>query len=134
METAKLDISKTRTIHEIQQDFTDCYNFLKLEFYKPGEAGMSVKLRERIPHSALLKSAGLKSNGHMDISDDMTVGNLEKQFLEQFGLSVQVSRNSGGIWLETTMTDNWSLQKQNDYGREIRQPQKRNVNQQDEFY
>jgi hypothetical protein len=134
LKKVKLDISKSRTIHELQQDFTNCYNFLKLEFYKPMEAGASVRLRERIPHSALLRSAGLKDNGYVEINDEMTVGDLEKRLFEQFGLSVQVSRNSGGIWLETTMTDNWSLQKQNDYGREIRQTPKRNITQQDELY
>jgi hypothetical protein len=134
LKSVKLDISRGRTIYDLQRDFTGCYSFLKLEFYKPVEAGVSVKLRERLPHSALLRSAGLKDNGYVEISDEMTVGDLEKRFFEQFGLSVQVSRNSGGIWLETTMTDNWSLQKQNDYGLEIRQTTKKNISQQDELY
>ena len=119
MEKIKLEISKGRTIHEVQLDFTVRYAFLKLEFYKPAEAGAPIKAREKLPHSALLRFAGLKNNGYVEISDDMTVIGLEKKFLDQFGLNVQVSRNFGGIWLETTMTDNWSLQKQNDYGREI---------------
>jgi hypothetical protein len=127
VEKIKLDISTGRTVYDLQKDFTDRYTFLKLEFYKPAEAGASIRIRERIPHSAFLRSAGLKKNGYVEISDDMTVGDLEKKFLDQFGLSVQVSRNSGGIWLETTMTDKWSLQKQNDYGREIISSGRKNV-------
>jgi hypothetical protein len=61
----------------------------------------------------------LKKEGHIEINDSMTVGELEKNFRDQFGLVAHVSRNSGGIWLETTMTDNWTLRKQNDYGKEI---------------
>jgi hypothetical protein len=67
----------------------------------------------------MLKSVDLKNSGMIGINDNMTVAELEKTFLEQFGLAAQVSRNSGGMWLETTMTDTWSLYKQNEYGREI---------------
>jgi hypothetical protein len=120
---SKLDISKSRTIQELQQDFSSQYPFLKLEFYKTADVRPSVHMKDRIPHSTTLRSAGLTNAGMMEITDDLTVGELEKMFLEQFGLIVQVSRNSGGIWLETTMTDKWSLYKQNEYGREIiRQP------------
>ena len=44
---------------------------------------------------------------------------LEKIFKDQFGLAVQVFRKSGNLWLETTMTDNWTLQQQNNHGKEI---------------
>jgi hypothetical protein len=30
-----------------------------------------------------------------------------------------VFRKSGNLWLETTMTDDWTLQQQNDHGYEI---------------
>ncbi|MEI9910895.1 MAG: hypothetical protein WDO71_15215 [Bacteroidota bacterium] len=52
----------------------------------------------------------------------MTVGQLEDIFQKQFGLQVQVSRRSGTLWLETTMTDNWTLKQQNDHGRELSEP------------
>lgn len=43
----------------------------------------------------------------------MTVSELEQHFADVYGLSVQVFRKSGEVWLETTTTDNWSLEKQN---------------------
>jgi len=49
----------------------------------------------------------------------MTVAELEKMITEKYGMNVQVVRRSGNIWLETTMTDDWTLQQQNDHGREI---------------
>jgi hypothetical protein len=113
----RLEISNARTIHELQHDFNSQYTFLKLEFYKVVPQRSSV--RERLAHSLSLKFAGLKSSGYIDISNDMTVGELEKMFNERFGLVAQVSRNSAGVWLETTMTDKWSLQKQNEYGKTI---------------
>lgn len=49
----------------------------------------------------------------------MKVSELEKLFKDKFKLAVQVFRKSGNLWLETTMTDNWSLLQQNNHGREI---------------
>lgn len=115
----KLEILTNRSIQELRKDFNETYPFLKLEFYKVGNLAPTIRVKEHLPHSTLLKFAGLKKPGYIEVSDDMTVGELEKTFLEQYGLVAQVSRNSGGVWLETTMTDNWSLSKQNDYGREI---------------
>jgi len=50
---------------------------------------------------------------------------LEKSFYDRFDMLVQVSRKSGSIWLETTMTDNWTLKQQNDHGRELSEPVKK---------
>jgi hypothetical protein len=49
----------------------------------------------------------------------MTVEELEKSFLVKFGLNVQVFRKSGKSWLETTITDKWTLEKQNTQGEEL---------------
>jgi hypothetical protein len=81
-----------------------------------GRDGMGRKLL-REPHP--LKEVGLKKPGALRIEEEMTVGELEKEFLESFGMLVQVSRRSGTIWLETTMTDNWTLSRQNEHGREL---------------
>jgi len=121
----KLEISNNKTISEIQDDFHTQFPFLKLEFYRVDKGIPSMPARKHLPYSTLLRFAGLKSDGYIDISHEMTVGELEKTFAEQFGLIAQVSRNSGGIWLETTMTNNWSLHKQNEYGKEISDPANR---------
>jgi hypothetical protein len=115
----KLEILNGRPIQEVWQAFNDEYPFLKLEFYKVANLADSIGMKGHLSHSTPLRSAGLKNEGHIEINDGMTVGELEKIFLDQFGLVAHVSRNSGGIWLETTMADNWTLRKQNDYGKEI---------------
>jgi hypothetical protein len=123
----KLDFSTYKTIQEVREDFTRQYPFLKLEFYNMADVGSSMRAKKRLPHSTLLRSAGLKNPGFIEIYDEMTVGELEKTLMEQFGLAAQVSRNSAGVWLETTMTDSWSLGKQNKYGHEIIQLPKKNI-------
>lgn len=49
----------------------------------------------------------------------MKVGELEAALKDQFGLTVQVFRHSGNIWLETVLTDKWTLQQQNEHGKEL---------------
>ena len=46
----------------------------------------------------------------------MTVGEFEKIFYEKTSLGVQVFRKSAGIWLQTSSTDSWTLEKQNGKG------------------
>jgi hypothetical protein len=112
-------LSKDKTIYEVQQNFSRQYPFLKLEFYKAGNANPALAVKKHLSHSLTLGAAGLKSDGSIDLHDELKVGDLEKIFLKEFGLFAQVSRKSGMLWLETTMTDKWSLQKQNEHGREI---------------
>ncbi len=69
-----------------------------------------------------MQKAGLVQRGELALSDNMTVGELEKKLQVEFGLQAQVSRKSGNCWLETTMTDNWTLKQQNDHGRDLSQP------------
>jgi hypothetical protein len=57
--------------------------------------------------------------GEIIISKQTLVSDLEHQFENDFGLYVQVFRKSGRIWLETTATDNWTLEQQNEEGKSL---------------
>ncbi len=109
-----LEILMEKTISEIQKDFSNAYPYLRIDFYRN-----SGNHKDKLLQSMRLKSVGLKHQGDLDLWDSMTVGKLEQAFKEDFGLNVQVSRRSGIIWLETTMTDGWTLKQQNDHGREL---------------
>ena len=116
-----LDIASTRNISEIQSDFNSLYPYLKIEFYPVnGNAGKTQ--RRHLQSSIPVKNAGLTRSGSIEINDCMTVGELENIFRTQFGLAAQVSRKSGILWLETTMTDKWTLKQQNDHGKELSEP------------
>lgn len=101
---------------ETQQEFNNAYPFLRIEFYRNTEPGFA---RRHLQGSMPMAAAGLKKDGELEINDAMTVGQLENILLEEFGLHAQISRHSGILWLETTMTDNWTLKQQNDHGREL---------------
>ena len=111
-----------RQITEVQEDFTSGYPFLKIEFFKNGAVRQDrYPANQKIDHQQKLKHAshGKKDEGDLEIKDAMSVLELENAFIDQFGLSAQVYRKSGNVWLETTMTDNWTLKQQNDHGREL---------------
>lgn len=121
-----IQILKNRFIGDVQADFERAYPFLRLDFYKKANgkpAESKLKLSKSIP----LSVTGMHQEGELSVHDAMTVGELEEIFNNQFGAAVQVSRRSGSIWLETTMTDNWTLKQQNDHGRELSEPVKKAV-------
>ena len=109
----------------MQDDFNLFYPFLKLDFYKKANGRLGSFIRQKILKTIFLNVVGNGKEGELEIADSMTVGQLEKSFYDRFGLTVQVSRKSGTIWLETTMTDSWSLKHQNEHGRELSTPGKR---------
>ena len=113
-----LEITQNKSIYEVQQDFNRQYPFLKLEFYNTqGEFTKSKK--KHVLNTLSVATAGLTRNGNVELSDVMTVGQLENILQAEFGLSAQVSRKSGVLWLETTMTNGWTLKQQNEHGREL---------------
>lgn len=120
-----LQILQGRTLKETQDEFNSAYPYLRIEFYRSLEPGFA---RRHLKNTMPMIAAGLKQNGELEINDLMTVGQLESAFRDKFGLQVQVSRRSGTLWLETTMTNNWTLKQQNDHGRELSEPVKSGTN------
>ena len=116
---SQLDISAERSILEVQYQFRSVYPFLNLEFYKTQDSDPQLIVRRHLPPTTLLKMAGLKKPGSLEVGNGTTVAQLEKDLRDKFGLVAQVTRQSGTIWLVTTMTDDWTLTQQNEHGREI---------------
>ena len=122
-----LQIMKGRTVGELQQDFNQAYPYLKVDVLKEviGNGGPAIK--QRLTRNTNLSAAGRLKEGALQLDDSMTVGQLEKIFRELFGINVQVSRKSGPVWLETTVTDTWTLKQQNEHGRELSIPVRNTV-------
>jgi len=116
-----LHIAPNRLISDIQKDFNEVFSFLKIEFFKTRSFSRSDFMAQQIiPSQRKIGDGQLAiSDGVIEIAEKMKVKELEKIFKDQFNLAMQVFRKSGNIWLETTMTDDWTLQQQNDHGREI---------------
>ena len=116
-----LKITPNRLISDIQKEFNEAFPFLKLEFFNNKSFSRShFSATQLFPASRKVGDIHTAiKDADIEIKEEMRVNELENFFKEQFGLAVQVFRKSGTVWLETTMTDNWTLQQQNTHGKEL---------------
>lgn len=117
MAVIKIDIENTT--ESVNAQFNAVYPFLRIGFFKePHDLGKSNGKNKVMNDS--MKIGQIKhsiQSGSIEINDNTTVWELENSFQKHFGLNIQVFRKSGNIWLETTATDNWTLQQQNEQGK-----------------
>jgi hypothetical protein len=110
-----------RKLADVQKDFSLAFPYLKLDFVAKQRQTSDDNAR------ALLMANGLTigdinkniAPGSIEITDDTTVAGLEKLFSGKMGLAVRVLRKSGNIWMETSITNNWTLGQQNQHAKEI---------------
>lgn len=112
------------TLVEIQNAFSDKYQYLKLEFFsKPHDAGEGSARKDLLANDLQLSKVRTKfAEDTLSFKSSMSVKELEQLFDERFGLFVQVFRKSGDTWLETTKTDDWTLDALNNKGYEHEMP------------
>ena len=111
-------INDSRKIYTIQEEFNTAFPYLRLEFFsRPHNVGgASAKKQIKSNNKTLGECRTIQKEGSMEISAQTTVAELEQDFKRLFGLNVQVFRKSGKVWLETTVTDSWTLAEQNEQG------------------
>jgi hypothetical protein len=116
---AQLVIEKNETIDDIKSQFNSVYPFLQIGFFKESHTkGMANGKNKIVEGNTKLKQLKLNlENGSVDFNGKTTVWELESYFEKYFGLHVQVFRKSGSIWLETSATDSWTLEQQNEQGK-----------------
>jgi hypothetical protein len=93
---------------------------LKIEFYKTLTDGKpNYSKKEALPANFVLGKI-LKSPGNaiIDMDETVTVAALEMQ-IANIGLTAEVFRKSGNVWVETSLTNNWTLQQQNAEAEEL---------------
>ncbi|MBI2271418.1 MAG: hypothetical protein HYU69_13830 [Bacteroidetes bacterium] len=108
-------IDKSKKINTIQKEFQKRFPFLKIEFYKQAHSqGEGSSKKNTLNNELTIGEVQKKhTSGTVKITGLMKVSELESAFTKTFGLSVQVFRKSGNVWLQTTITDNWTLAEQN---------------------
>lgn len=116
----KIRIAPDMTIAEVQAIFHTEYPYLKLVFFsKPHKAfkGSPAKFMIQDRDIKLDTLEKQPKDGLLYLEPEMPVWQVERLFEQEFGLHVQVFRKSGNTWLETSVTDNLSLEQQNAKGR-----------------
>jgi len=120
-------IARQLLMKEVQNEFGRTYPFLKIDFSR----GRGDK---QVSGGGIQNNGGVTGVGHEEgvpekarallwdafgVKDDMKVSELEVLLQYEFGLPAQVLRKSGNLWLETRMTQHWTLREQNDHGHDI---------------
>ncbi len=113
-------IIDNKKIKTLQDEFNSVFPYLKIEFFsrshQPGKG--SPKSMIKSPDKTLAECR-LLHEGQMSITPSMTVTELEQEFEKIYGLHIQVFRKSGQVWLETSVTDGWTLDMQNKQGESL---------------
>jgi len=89
MVTLKIDGQKS--VSDFKKEFSDTFPFLKIELLKKGS----------------------NDSIHLEIDDQTSVSRLKTLLLNELGIVCHVYRKSGSIWIEISLTNDWSLSKQN---------------------
>ncbi|MDF1673660.1 MAG: hypothetical protein P1U41_09145 [Vicingaceae bacterium] len=110
----KLHIDDSKTIAEIQKEFVDAFEYIKIEFFtkahKPGETSAKKDMIEASKKLGEIRT--IHNEGDLTITKDMLVSDVEEAFENSYGVHVQIFRKQNEVWLLTTNTDNWTLEKQ----------------------
>lgn len=108
-------LSPGATVKQLKNQFAGLFANLKLEFFSQAH-----QARENShPDYALRDSVAVGSISnitvkcHVEVSPWMSVADFEQAMRNRYQLFVQVYRKSGELWLQTTKTDNMTLEQQN---------------------
>ena len=103
-------------VSDLQEKFAECFPCLKIEFYsKPHHHGEKSTDENRIDPSRKIGNIRHTHNeGLLEIRSRYSTAHVERDFRKLFGLNVQVFRNEKFGWVQTSETDKYTLQQQND--------------------
>ena len=108
-----LKIDKRISVGDFQKEFNTTFPFLKIEFFKPSSNAEGGNYKTA---SFLTSRDQITSNTNpttISIDSLTTVAQLKKLLSEKLGLLILIYRKSGSMWIETSLTEDWSLERQN---------------------
>jgi len=117
----EITITDNKSIKEIQEEFQKRFPYLKIEFFRHMQknGGSPVKLQPIPDKMTIGMVRHTHTDGALNIAGSRSVEEIEKDFLDKFGLAVEVFRKSANMWIETSLTHHWSLLRQNHEGQQM---------------
>ncbi len=113
-----IKIDDSLTLLSVQQEFNRIFPYLRINFFQTFKDKSGI-VQRKLLEKCIRTFGEFRLNNSDDVIDiipEMSVSDLEKKFLNEYGLKTQVYRSSGRIWLETNATDSWTLEEQNSQG------------------
>jgi hypothetical protein len=114
-----IDINDNTTFRSIQQTFSDFYPYLQLEFYRrPHDKYEASEENDTIyPGKTIGEVKQTHVSAILEILPLSKVADIENEFQQRFGLSVQILRKENDRWEQTTGMDDLTLRELNELGR-----------------
>ena len=105
----------------IQSEFNEIFPYLKIEIISMISQSKEFSLKDTFLYSrkTIEESSTIHNNGEIIVTSEMTVAELIRLFRETYGLTAKIYRKSGKAWLETSVTDDWTLKDQNQQGKDL---------------
>lgn len=114
-----IEINDNTTLRHIQDVFSDFYPYLQIGFYKKAhkkyEASSEMDLIS--PEKTIGEIKQTHVSGLLEIRPLYRVADVEREFLERFGMSVQVLRKEKDRWVQTAGMDDFTLKDLNEMGK-----------------
>ncbi len=109
-----IEIDDAKTVSDIQDRFSLCFPFLKIEFYdKPHRWHESSSSSNQLGSSMFLGEIRKKHHaGILEIKSWYKTGDVERLFKKLFGLNAQIFRSENNRWKQSTESDNLTSKTQ----------------------
>ncbi len=119
LQKKKMKINNSKQLKDLQKEFNQVFPYLKIEFFrKPHDEGNGSNEADILDIELTVEEVrDNNTEGFIPTDGAIPVGVFEKLFQDNFGLNVQVYRKSHGNWLQTWVTDVWTLEEQNNRGK-----------------
>lgn len=110
----KIEVTKTTTTQDLKDQFHHYFPHLKFEFFNKSHGKTELNsLDDIIPNDIPIRAITREVNeGVLQIDENTVTGDLEQLFKDTFNLNIQVFRKQSGVWVETCITDYWTLGEQ----------------------
>jgi len=114
-----LEINDNTSLREIEETFSNYYPYLKIEFfYKSHKKYEASQETDRVdPNTVIRDLKRTHVSGVLEIQPLYRIADVEKEFSERFGLSIQILRKEKDHWEQTTGMDDFTLKDLNEFGR-----------------
>ena len=102
-------------VRDLQHHFSALWPFLRLDFTAPSQ-GAGIATQSFFSETPLIAKPGISA---LDINGARTVAEVLADVQNLTSLVPELSRRAGQVWSLITLTEDWTLSRQNSEGAEI---------------
>lgn len=114
-----IEINDNTTLRYIQETFSDYYPYLQIEFYNKAHKKYETSDEANLiyPGKTIDEVKKTHLSAMLEIQPWYKVADVEREFQQRFGLSVQVFWKEKNNWQQTTGMDDFTLKELNEMAR-----------------